>query len=65
MKFQDKNRKPQTFAFQKMKEEAASQESNMHQNEIAASAVKTVLSSPGMVIAMSFETSTRNLYEFQ
>lgn len=48
-----------------MKEEAASQESNMHQNEIAASAVKTVLSSPGMVIAMSFETSTRNLYEFQ
>lgn len=61
----DKLPKLQIFAFKRMKENPASQESNRHWSEITVSAVKTMLSSPGTVIAISFETWTRNWYKFQ
>lgn len=67
MKFRDEKQKrnSQIFAFKRMKEKTASLESNRHRSEIILSAVKTMLSFPGRVIATSFETWTRNWYKFQ
>lgn len=61
MTFRDEKQKrnPQIFAFKRMKEKTASLESNRHWSEIILSAVKTMLSFPGTVIVMSFETWTR------